>query len=197
VPQPVPGQTVERRSGSTWGDGNRDWRGQNRQDGDRSGRSGDGRSPDGNWNNRNGNDRRWSDRNRDRNPVYGHDGGRNYGHDRDRRHDGYSRGSRGWNYGWRNDNRYDWNSHRNRYRDQYRIGRYYNPYGYSRGYSRFSIGFFLDSGYYSDRYWINDPWSYRLPDAYGSYRWVRYYDDALLVDIYSGEVVDVIHNFFY
>ena len=31
----------------------------------------------------------------------------------------------------------------------------------------------------------------------GPYRWVRYYDDVLLVDIYSGEVVDVIHDFFW
>ena len=34
-------------------------------------------------------------------------------------------------------------------------------------------------------------------EFYGPYRWVRYYDDAVLVDIYSGEVVDVINNFFW
>lgn len=51
--------------------------------------------------------------------------------------------------------------------------------------------------FYSSRYWIDDPWQYRLPDVYGPYRWVRYYDDALLVDVYSGEVVDVIHDFFW
>ena len=50
---------------------------------------------------------------------------------------------------------------------------------------------------YGNRYWINDPWQYRLPEAYGPYRWVRYYDDALLVDIYSGEVVDVMYDFFW
>ena len=39
---------------------------------------------------------------------------------------------------------------------------------------------------------------YRLPyRAAGHVRWVRYWDDALLVDIYTGEVVDVIHNFFW
>ena len=32
---------------------------------------------------------------------------------------------------------------------------------------------------------------------HGPYRWVRYYDDVLLVDIYSGEVVDVIYDFFW
>ena len=74
--------------------------------------------------------------------------------------------------------------------------RYYNPYrGY--GYTRFSIGFTLGSLFYGQRYWINDPWYYRLPPAYGDYRWIRYYDDALLVDVYTGRVVDVIYDFFW
>jgi Ni/Co efflux regulator RcnB len=74
--------------------------------------------------------------------------------------------------------------------------RYYNPYrGY--GYTRFSIGFTLGSLFYSPRYWINNPSYYRLPPAYGGYRWIRYYDDALLVDTYTGEVVDVIYDFFW
>jgi Ni/Co efflux regulator RcnB len=51
--------------------------------------------------------------------------------------------------------------------------------------------------FYSERYWINDPWQYRLPDVYGPYRWVRYYEDALLVDVTTGQVVDVIENFFW
>ena len=50
---------------------------------------------------------------------------------------------------------------------------------------------------FGNRYWINDPWQYRLPAVYGPYQWVRYYDDVLLVDTYTGEVVDVIHNFFW
>ena len=64
-------------------------------------------------------------------------------------------------------------------------------------YRRFGIGGFLDSLFYSNRYWINDPWQYRLPEVYGPYRWVRYYDDVLLVDTYSGQVVDVIYDFFW
>lgn len=97
---------------------------------------------------------------------------------------------------WRNDSRYDWFRHRAANRALFSLGRYYAPYrGY--GYSRIGIGFRLGSPFYASRYWINDPWRYRLPDVYGPYRWVRYYDDALLVDIYSGEVVDVIHDFFW
>ena len=118
-------------------------------------------------------------------------------HDRnryDRR--AYGGQHRRWDNGWRNDRRYDWYSYRNSHRHVYRLGNYHAPYrGYY--YRPLSIGFMLDSLFFSSRYWINDPWQYRLPSAYGPYRWVRYYDDALLVDIYSGEVVDVIRDFFW
>jgi hypothetical protein len=115
----------------------------------------------------------------------------------DYRRDGYDRSNRReWNSGWRSDRRYDWYSHRSRYRDYYRPGRYYAPYR-DYGYRRYSVGLFLGSGFYGSRYWITNPGNYRLPAAYGSYRWVRYYNDVLLVDIYDGRVVDVIYNFFY
>jgi len=103
---------------------------------------------------------------------------------------------RRWDRNWRSNSRYAWRDYRTRYHDRYRLGRYYSPYrGYS--YSRLYVGIFLDSLFYSSRYWIDDPWYYRLPPAYGPYRWVRYYDDALLVDIYTGEVIDVIYDFFW
>jgi hypothetical protein len=101
-----------------------------------------------------------------------------------------------WTKYWRNDNRYNWRSYRERNRNDYRPGRYFAPYR-GRNYSRISVGFSLGSGYYGSRYWINDPWRYRLPAAYGSYRWVRYYDDVLLVDLRNGRVVDVIRDFFW
>ena len=101
-----------------------------------------------------------------------------------------------WTNNWRNDSRYDWRGHRQRYSNYYRPGRYYSPYR-GHNYSRISIGFSLGSGYYGSRYWINDPWQYRLPAAYGPYRWVRYYDDVLLVDLRNGRVVDVIRDFFW
>lgn len=102
-----------------------------------------------------------------------------------------------WNRDWRRDNRYDWQSYRNQYRNVYRPGRYYAPSGWGHGYRGVSIGIYLGSGFYNDRYWIDDPWRYRLPPAYGAMRWVRYYDDALLVDIRNGYVVDVIRDFFW
>lgn len=100
-----------------------------------------------------------------------------------------------WSDDWRRDHRYDWRKHRDRHRSLFRIGRYYDPYGWN--YRRFSIGFSLYPSYYSSNYWLDDPWMYRLPPAYGPYRWVRYYDDALLVNIYTGQVVDVLYSFFW
>lgn len=104
---------------------------------------------------------------------------------------------RGWDRnGWRNDRRYDWFRWRAANRGLFQLDRYYAPYsGYQ--YRRPGIGLRLSQSFYSNRYWINDPWRYRLPAVYGPYRWVRYYDDVLLVDIYSGQVVDVIHDFFW
>ena len=152
----------------------------------------------------------WRDRQGDRNGTYsngtshnGYRDGRSGDNHRDQNYanrNGYNAGSRDhnrWDHNnWRRDTRYNWSGYRTQHRDLYRAGRYYSPYS-NYGYSRLSIGFFLNSGFYGNRYWINDPYQYRLPQAYGPYRWVRYYDDVLLVDIYSGEVVDVIHNFFW
>ena len=108
----------------------------------------------------------------------------------------YRGGQNGWNRDWRRDNRYDWQGYRNQNRNIYRLGAYYAPYrNYS--YRRLGAGFRLDALFFGSRYWINDPWSYRLPPADGGYRWVRYYGDALLIDTYSGEVVDAIYDFFW
>jgi hypothetical protein len=148
-----------------------------------SSRDRDGRR-DGNRNWRDGrrdNDRNWRDGRRDNDRNW-RDGRR----DNDRR----------WDRRWRDNNRYNWYTYRNHNRNIFRSGHYYSPYR-NYNYRRLSIGVFLDSLFYSNRYWINEPWQYRLPDVYGPYRWVRYYDDALLVDVYSGEVVDVIHDFFW
>jgi hypothetical protein len=140
---------------------------------------------------RNRGDRRW-DGNRDGR----WDGDRNdrRRYDNDRRWDRDGRNA--WNRDWRRDNRYNWYNYRNTNRHVFRLGRYYSPYN-NWSYRRLNIGFFLQPLFYSSSYWINDPWQYRLPEVYGPYRWVRYYDDALLVDVYTGEVVDVIYDFFW
>ena len=100
-----------------------------------------------------------------------------------------------WNRDWRGDDRYDWRDWRQSHRTIFHIGIYYDPFGW--GYRPYEIGWRLWPNYYSQQYWINDPWMYRLPYAPPGLVWVRYWNDALLVDPYSGEVVDVIHDFFW
>ena len=100
-----------------------------------------------------------------------------------------------WSTNWRDDHRYDWRRWRDNNRSRFHLSYYYDPFGW--GYQPYSIGWRLWPSYYGSRYWINDPWQYRLPYAPYGTRWVRYYDDALLVDTWTGEVVDVIRNFFW
>jgi Ni/Co efflux regulator RcnB len=101
----------------------------------------------------------------------------------------------GWNNGWRNDNRYNWSAWRDMHRDVFRMGRYRPPYsGYA--YRRLGIGFTLDRMFFGSTYVLADPYAYRLPPAYEPYEWVRYYNDAVLVDTYTGQVVDVLYGFF-
>jgi len=134
----------------------------------------------------------------DRGQFRGQDRGQDWGQYRggyDQRQ-GYGRGG-SWNRGWRNDNRYAWSNYRASNRGAYRLPRYYAPGGWSGGYRRFGVGFTLSSTLFNPTYWIQDPYTYRLPDAYGPYRWVRYYNDALLVDLDSGRVVDTVYDIFW
>jgi hypothetical protein len=176
-------------------DSNGSWRGERngastggrdvRRDGDWANRD---RRRDGNWGGRDQRrDGNWSngDRSGSRNGNWSNRDGNRYG--------GANRSR--WDRNWRQDRRYDWYGYRNRYRNEFRVGRYYDPYGWS--YRRFSIGIRIGSSFFGSRYRILDPWQYRLPQPYPGYAWVRYYNDVLLVDTWSGEVVDVIYDFFW
>jgi Ni/Co efflux regulator RcnB len=121
---------------------------------------------------------------------------------------GWNDGRPGWNNGrpgwgdsrwrneWRQDRRYDWRGWRDSHRDFFRGPRYYSPIPNYR-YSRLNIGLYLGAPFFAQQYWISDPWAYRLPPAEPPYRWVRYYDDVVLIDTYTGQVVDVIYDFFW
>jgi Ni/Co efflux regulator RcnB len=100
-----------------------------------------------------------------------------------------------WSTNWRHNNKYDWYNWRKRNRSLFHLGFYYDPFGW--GYQPYSIGWRMWPSYYGSRYWISDPWRYRLPYAPPGYRWVRYWNDAVLVDTWSGQVVDVLYNFFW
>ena len=134
-------------------------------------------------------------------PNGGYDRGQpGAGYDRGRPGGGYDRGRPNggdWNRGWRQDQRYNWQGYRDSHRDAYRVGRYRPPSGYGWGYRRYGIGAALEAGFFAQDYWIGNPGYYRLPPAYGPYRWVRYYNDALLVNVYNGQIVDEIPDFFF
>jgi len=52
----------------------------------------------------------------------------------------------------------------------------------------------IDARYYDARYAISD--RRHLPRTNGALRWVRHYDDVLLVNIRTGRVIDVHRNYF-
>ena len=171
------------------GDNNRQgdtrrWDG-NRGDGDRGDANRDGRR-DGDW------------RDRDRRDGDHRDGDR---HDGDRRWDGDRN---------RGDDR-RWDRHDDRGRPHWQQGRYppiyrsQNRYRYS-GYYRPQSGFyshnwgfgeFLPRGWYGSDYRLNDWWSYSLPYPPLGYDWVRVGNDALLIDQFTGRVVQVVRSLFW
>lgn len=130
-------------------------------------------------------DNRFLNNNRFGNSYYGYDNRRDYG----------NQGQ--WNRAWRRNNQYNWQNYRSYNQGIFNLPRYYSPYGYNYGYQRFSIGSTLDAVLFNRNYWIEDPYYYRLPVAYGPYKWVRYYGDAVLVDLRTCEIVDVVYDIFY
>lgn len=183
---------------------NRDWNRDGNRDGNRNWANGANRGRD--WNrdrdrnwNRNGDWNRGRDWNRNgyaSNQWRGNNWNNNGGWNNNRGWNGNWDNRRWDRNGWRRDNRYNWLGWRNSHRDFFRGGFYSAPFG-GYSYSRLSIGLFLGNAFFDQQYWIADPYAYRLPPAYQPYQWVRYYNDVVLVDTYTGEVVDVIYDFFW
>ncbi len=182
MPRPGPagpsGVRVDRQNAGpdTWRDGRQQWRDQQRRD------------------------QRWRDDDRRRREDQDR-WRRNYGDWRDQNNQAYGFAERRawadqWNRSWRGDRRYDWMGWRSLNRGVYHLPRYYGPNG-GYGYQRFSSGVILEPMFFGQNYWLDDPYSYRLPPAYGPYRWVRYYNDAVLVDLRSGLVVDIVYDIFW
>jgi Ni/Co efflux regulator RcnB len=99
-----------------------------------------------------------------------------------------------WDRDWRNDRRWDWRDRRYRDRSRFHLSLYIDPFGW--GYQPYSIGYDLQPSYYQQNYWI-DPAMYGLPYPPPGAQWVRYWNDAVLVDMYSGQVIDSIQGFFW
>ncbi len=89
--------------------------------------------------------------------------------------------------------RNDWRGYRNNNRGLYARGGWNAPFRYNN----FSVGRRIGPAYYGSRYFIADPWRFHLPPARGYNRWVRHYNDVLLVDTRRGIVLDVNRGFFY
>jgi Ni/Co efflux regulator RcnB len=63
-------------------------------------------------------------------------------------------------------------------------------------YQRWAYGQFLPTGWFTQDYWIDDYEDYDLPVPPYGYEWVRSGPDALLVDTYTGEVVEAVYGLF-
>jgi len=126
-----------------------------------------------------------------RNQGYRNQGYRDYGHsdrsyyrDRSRSHAPHWRSvewRRSWHHGW-SGNRYT------------APARYYYPRGFS--YRSWSIGYRLPAAFYVPTYYV-DYRGYGLAvPPYGT-EWVRVDADLLLVDIITGEIIDILRRFYY
>ncbi|MDB5475600.1 MAG: hypothetical protein JWP49_1111, partial [Phenylobacterium sp.] len=80
-------------------------------------------------------------------------------------------------------------AHRFRYRPYLRP-----PHFFTR---LWSYGEVLPRGWYGPQYLIEDWWDFDLPAPPPGYDWVRVGDDALLIDGYSGRIVQVIRAIFW
>ncbi|MGB8325968.1 MAG: RcnB family protein [Steroidobacteraceae bacterium] len=130
------------------------------------------------------------------------------GHDRNWNRD------RSWdrNY-WRDDRGRQWPHERNWY-DRYRfdhfhfyggryvarqrffLGYYYLPFAYVP--RVWVIGDWLPAAFFYDgRYFVDDYWRFDLYDPPYRCRWLRVRGDALLVDIGTGEVLDVVYDLYW
>ena len=65
------------------------------------------------------------------------------------------------------------------------------------GYQRWAIGAFVPPVFLVRDYWYPDWDLLGLPPPPPDYQWVRYGSDLLLVDLTSGEVVEVVYDVFY
>jgi Ni/Co efflux regulator RcnB len=190
-PQAAPSE--QRRGDRDWNRGDDGRRGDERARENRGDRGSGDRGDRGarNWDQPRDAGRDW-----DRNRRDGRD--RNWTDDRGRNRDWYRERA------WRGQGR-DWNRERPRYERRYYPPVYHSQRRY-RGpawnppvgfYSRsWVFGDVLPRGWYGSDYYI-DWWSYGLPIPPVGYEWVRMGDDAVMVDEFSGRVVQVVPNLFW
>jgi Ni/Co efflux regulator RcnB len=77
----------------------------------------------------------------------------------------------------------------------YHHGSYHRPSGYYA--HRWTLGEFLPALFFTRSYWIDDYSDFDLSDPPDGTHWVRYGNDALLIDEDTGEVIQVVYGMFY
>lgn len=189
------GRSGGRDGGQGLAGGDDRWRGQGGRDGSRGdgdrwtdrGRDGDGRSGDRNWSDsgreRDRGDDRWRN----------NDDGRRYADNRSHGRPGYGRPLRDRDYGRHWYDRQHFNTHY-RASHRYRGPVYIFPQGYYVRAWRF--GEYLPYGWYHARYYLD--WRYYdLPFPPIGCEWIRVGRDALLVDVWTGEILSVWYDLFW
>lgn len=79
--------------------------------------------------------------------------------------------------------------------DRFRAGYYRPPYGY---YSRaWGFGDFLPRPWFVRDYWLDDFLDFDLPYPPPGFVWVRVGPDALMIDRFTGRIVQVVHGIFW
>jgi Ni/Co efflux regulator RcnB len=79
--------------------------------------------------------------------------------------------------------------------NRFHISPYRAPYGF---YARsWGFGDFLPRGWFGQSYWIGDFIDYDLPYPPPGFEWVRVGDDAIMVDQYTGRIVQVVRGIFW
>jgi Ni/Co efflux regulator RcnB len=78
---------------------------------------------------------------------------------------------------------------------RFHYGSYNAPHGYH--YQRWTYGEYLPSMYWARDYWLTSWWMFDLAIPPYGYEWVRYGDDALLVNVDTGQILQVDYGVFY
>lgn len=115
-------------------------------------------------------------------------------------HPSYQHDSRGFGIRPQNWNNRPRNFDRRDYQRNFRAahpfhwGQYHRPPGWY--YRRWVFGEILPAIFWTRDYWIDDFWMFDLPIPPFGYEWVRYGNDALLINTYTGEILEVEYGVF-
>lgn len=93
----------------------------------------------------------------------------------------------------RREYREDWQDYRQRNRQLYRGNRFDAPFRYRT----FGNGARIGAPYYGTRYQVTNVGRWRLPPPARNQRYVRHYNDLLLVNVRNGVVVRAYRNFYW